>query len=253
MGGTGGTGRLGGKTALVTGGSRGIGRAVVRRLAADGAHVAFSYRQAERAAAEVVAAVEAAGGRAAAFRADLGEAGAARRLYDLAEQAAGPLDILVNNAAAAPNALIADTSDEALDAVLAVNVRAPFALIREAAERMRDGGRIINVSTVNTVLNGPRMSAYAASKAALELLGRVAAYELGSRGITVNAVLPGATETELFREHNPSDEPLAPLLAMTPLRRIGTPEEVADVVALLAGDDGRWLTGQAIRACGGLV
>jgi len=246
-------GGLAGKAALVTGGSRGIGRAIVRRLAADGAHVVFSYLREESAAAEVVAAVEAAGGRAAAVQADLGEAGVPQRLYDLAERSAGPLDILVNNAAAAPNALIADTSDEALDAVLTVNVRAPFILIREAAARLRDGGRIISISTLNTVLSGPRMSAYASSKAALELLGRVAAYELGARGITVNSVLPGATETELFREHNPSDEALGPLLTMTPLGRIGTPEEVADVVALLASEDGRWLTGQSIRACGGLA
>jgi 3-oxoacyl-[acyl-carrier protein] reductase len=169
------------KTALVTGGSRGIGRAIVERLAADGADVVFSYLSNEAAAAEVAAAVTAAGGTAHAVRADLGEPGAGQALYERAEELLGPLDILVNNAGVAPRGVIADTSDEDFGAVLAVNLNSPFSLIREAARRMRDGGRIINVSTLNTVLAGPGMAPYAASKAALELLSRVAAFELGAR------------------------------------------------------------------------
>jgi 3-oxoacyl-[acyl-carrier protein] reductase len=249
--------RLSGKTALVTGGSRGIGRAIVERLAADGAVVVFSYQRDEGAAADVVAAVAAnadggSAGRAMAVQADLGSRDAGRILYQSAEDAVGPLDILVNNAGVAPTDLIADCSDEDFAEVLTVNLSAPFALIREAARRMRDGGRIINVSTLNTVMAGPGMAAYASSKAALELLSRVAAYELGERGITVNSVLPGATDTDLFRSNNPDEDGYAGMLAMTPLRRLGQPADVADVVAFLASADGRWVTGQAIRASGGL-
>jgi 3-oxoacyl-[acyl-carrier protein] reductase len=249
--------RLSGKTALVTGGSRGIGRAIAERLAADGAVVVFSYLRDERAAADVVAAVAAKAdgdpaGRAIAVQADLGRRDAARTLYQAAEEAVGPLDVLVNNAGIAPTDLIADCSDEDFAEVLTVNLSAPFALIREAARRMRDGGRIVNVSTLNTIMAGPGMAAYASSKAALELLSRVAAYELGERGITVNSVLPGATDTDLFRSNNPDEDGYSGLLAMTPLRRLGRPADVADVVAFLASDDGRWVTGQAIRASGGL-
>jgi 3-oxoacyl-[acyl-carrier protein] reductase len=244
--------RLRDKTALVTGGSRGIGKAIVERLAADGAAVVFSYLISAEAAAEIVAGIAVAGGTAHAIQADLADAAAAVRLYREAEELIGPLDILVNNAGAVAGDPIADTSDEVFDATFAVNVRSPFILIREAAKRLRDGGRIINISTLNTVMVGPRMAPYASSKAALELLGRVAAYELGERGITVNSVLPGATDTELFRDNNPEESRKA-LLSLTALGRIGEPADIADVVAFLAGEDGRWVTGQSIRVAGGLL
>jgi 3-oxoacyl-[acyl-carrier protein] reductase len=245
--------RLAGKAALVTGGSRGIGRAIAERLAADGAEVVLSYAVNAGAAADVVAVITAAGGRAHAVAADLRDPGAARQLYDQAEKIAGPLDILINNAAIAGTGMIADTSDEDFDAVMTANVKSPFSLIREAVRRLRDGGRIVNISTVNTVLNGPGMAAYAASKAALELLSRVAAYELGEREITFNSVSPGATDTEMFRTANPAGEVHQQIAALTALRRLGQPADVADVVALLVSDDARWLTGQNIRASGGLA
>jgi len=240
------------KAALVTGGSRGIGRAIVERLAAAGARVVFSYLNSADAAAEIAAAITADGGTAHAVQADLGDPSAAARLFGQAEDLIGPLDILVNNAAVVAGDPIAETSDELFDATFAVNLKSPFVLIREAARRLRDGGRVINISTLNTVMVGPRMAPYAASKAALELLGRVAAYELGERGITVNAVLPGATETDMFRNNN-HEESRKALLSMTALGRIGEPADIADVVAFLASDEGRWITGQSIRAAGGLL
>jgi 3-oxoacyl-[acyl-carrier protein] reductase len=240
------------KRALVTGGSRGIGKAIVERLAGDRAAVVFSYLTSSDPAAKIVAKIAAAGGTAHAVQADMGDTAAAARLYREAENLIGPLDILVNNAGMVAGDLIADTSEEVFDRAFAVNVKSPFVLMREASKRMRDGGRIINISTLNTVMVGPRMAPYASSKAALELLGRVAAYELGERGITVNSVLPGATDTELFRDNNPEESRKA-LLSLTALGRIGEPADIADVVAFLAGDDGRWLTGQSIRAAGGLL
>jgi 3-oxoacyl-[acyl-carrier protein] reductase len=240
------------KRALVTGASRGIGRAIAERLAAEGASVVLGFRAAEEQAAAVVGAITDAGGIAHAVRADLADPAAAPYLYGEAERLLGPLDILVNNAGVAPIGLIADVSAEEFDAALQVNLISPFLLIQQAARRLRDGGRIINISTMNTVLAGPGIASYAASKAALELLGRVAAFELGAREITVNAVLPGATDTDMWRQNNPDESSWSALTRITALGRIGEPAEVAAVVAMLAGPDGRWLTGQTIRASGGL-
>lgn len=245
-------GSLDNKTALVTGGSRGIGRAIALRLAADGAQVVLTYAVNSAAAADVVAAITTAGGQAWAVAADLRFPAVASELLAKAESLAGPLDILVNNAAHAPTALLADCSDEEFASTMTVNVMSPFILMRDAARKMRDGGRIINISTLNTVLISPGTTAYAASKAALELMTRVAAAELGSRGITVNSVSPGATDTDMFRTANPAEGTYERVAAMTPLGRIGQPADVASVVAFLAGPDGRWLTGQNLRPSGGL-
>ncbi|QEV03999.1 glucose 1-dehydrogenase [Streptomyces viridifaciens] len=241
-----------GKAAVVTGGSRGIGRAIVERLAREGADVVLGYANDRAAAEAVVGAVAAAGGRAWAVRADLGESGAAEQLMAAAEERLGGLDILVNNAAKSftPTPL-ADLDDAAFDAVLSVNTRAVLATVRYAARRMRDGGRIVNISSVNTARAVPGIGAYAASKGAVEQLTAVAAAELGPRGITVNTVSPGATDTDLLRGTNPP-EALERVAGLTPLRRLGQPEDIADVVAFLAGPDARWITGQNLRAAGGL-
>ena len=235
----------------MTGGSRGIGRAVVERLARDGAAVTLGFRTGERAAEEVVASVMAAGGRATAVRADLAESGAAARLGDAADEFAGPVDILVNNAGIGVVRVLAELSDEDFERVMQINFRAVFEALREAARRMPDGGRIVNVSTVNTVLPGPGISLYAASKGAVEQLTVIAAHELGERGITVNTVSPGATDTDMLREHN-SSEGRETMRGMSPLGRLGQPEDVADVIAFLVGPDGRWMTAQNLRAGGGI-
>jgi len=245
------SGALQGRTALVTGGSRGIGRAVVHRLARDGATVTFGYRADEQAANAVVAAVREVGGRASAVREDLAAPGAATRLWDAAEAFAGRIDILVNNAAVGVVRNLADLSDEDYERVMQVNVRSVFDALREAARRMPDDGRIVNLSTVNTVLPGPGIALYAASKGAVEQLTVIAAHELGRKGITVNTVSPGATDTEMLREHN-SPEGREAMRHMSPLGRLGRPEDVADVIAFLVGPDGRWMTAQNLRAGGGI-
>ncbi|MEV7971089.1 glucose 1-dehydrogenase [Sphaerisporangium sp. NPDC088356] len=243
---------LEGKKAVVTGGSRGIGRAIVERLARDGAEVVFTYASNAEAAAEVEGTVKAEGGIAHAIQADLAEPGAAERLMEIASERLGALDIVVNNAAATfTPAPIAETGDELFDRVMTVNARAPFIIIRYAARHLRDGGRIVNISTLNTFRPAPGITPYAASKGAIEQLTAVAAQELGPRGVTVNTVSPGATDTDLLRATN-SAERLRMVSTITPLRRVGEPSDVADVVAFLAGPDGRWVTGQNIRATGGL-
>ncbi|GAA2783777.1 glucose 1-dehydrogenase [Kitasatospora sp. CM 4170] len=244
---------LQGRAAVVTGGSRGIGRAIVERLCRDGAEVVFNFATAVDAAADVVRSVRAEGGTVHALRLDLAGPDGPERLMAEAERLLGGLDILVNNAATSFSpAPIAETDPAEFDRVLAVNARSVFLTVRHAARSMRDGGRIVNVSTVNTVRPVPGSAPYVASKGAIEQLTAVAAQELGPRGITVNTVSPGATDTELLRGTNPP-QALEAVAGLTPLRRLGRPEDVADVVAFLVGPDGRWITGQNIRATGGLA
>ncbi|WPW27006.1 glucose 1-dehydrogenase [Streptomyces atratus] len=244
---------LTGRNAVVTGGSRGIGRAIVERLCRDGAHVVFNYATSDDAAEEVVRTVQDNGGKAWAIRLDLADPDAPEQLMEAAEAQLGGLDILVNNAALCLTpSLIADTDPAVFDKVMTVNTRTVFMTIRHAARRMRDGGRIVNISTANTVRLGPGISAYAASKGAVEQLTTIAAHELGARGITVNTVSPGATDTDLLRGTN-QPQALEAVAGMTPLGRLGEPSDVADVVAFLAGHDGRWITGQNVRATGGLA
>jgi 3-oxoacyl-[acyl-carrier protein] reductase len=236
---------LDGKTAVVTGGSRGIGQAIVRRLAADGARVVFSYRQ-DKAAAEALAREV---GNAVAVRADQEDLASVEALF---EPVADGLDILVSNAAILARAPIRDITPELFDRAMTVNAKFPLLALRRAEPLLRDGGRVIAISTLNTAVPGPGIALYCASKAALEQLIKVAARELGPRGITVNTVSPGATDTDMLRSANPP-EALEQATATTPLGRLGTPADIADVVAFLAGPDARWITGQNIRATGGLM
>jgi 3-oxoacyl-[acyl-carrier protein] reductase len=244
---------LRGKTALVTGGSRGIGRAIVERLVADGASVVFSYATNRKAADEVVAATRRLPGSATPQQAKLGLPEAASKLYLAAEEQLDGLDIVVNNAGiGSGRPQLAETDDALYDRVMDTNLRATFVVMREAARRLREGGRIVNISTINTVSPAPGLALYAASKGAIEQLTAVAATELGGRGITVNTVSPGFTDTDMLRR-SAGEEALPDLAAASPLGRIGEPADVADIVAFLVGHDGRWMTGQNLRACGGSV
>jgi 3-oxoacyl-[acyl-carrier protein] reductase len=236
---------LAGKTAVVTGGSRGIGRAIVRRLAADGARVVFSFRQ-DKTAADALAREL---GDVVAVRADQEDLASIEALFG---PVAGGLDILVNNAAVNPHAPIRDITPELFDRAMTVNAKFPLLAMQRAGPLLRDGGRIISISTLNTAVPVPGIALYCASKAALEQFTKVAARELGPRGITVNTVSPGATDTELLRSSNPP-EALERLPPLTALGRLGTPSDIADVVTFLAGPDARWITGQNIQATGGLI
>jgi 3-oxoacyl-[acyl-carrier protein] reductase len=236
---------LAGKTAVVTGGSRGIGQAIVRRLARDGARVVFSYRRNRAAAVTLAREV----GDSVAVRVDQADLASLEVLF---EPVADGLDILVNNAAISALFPISDITPELFDRVMAVNARFPLLAMRKAESLMRDGGRIINVSTLNTLVPAPGIALYCASKAALEQFTKVAAREFGPRGITVNTVSPGPTDTERLRADNPPDA-LGRTVTLTALGRLGQPADIADVVAFLAGPDARWITGQNIQATGGLL
>jgi 3-oxoacyl-[acyl-carrier protein] reductase len=236
---------LAGKTAVVTGGSRGIGRAIVRRLARDGARVVFSYRRNRAAAVTLAREV----GDSIAVRVDQADLAGLEVLF---EPVADGLDILVNNAAISALFPIRDITPELFDRVMAVNARFPLLAMRRAEPLMRDGGRIINVSSLNTMVPSPGIALYCASKAALEQFTKVAAREFGPRGITVNTVSPGPTDTEMLRADNPPGA-LEQAVTLTALGRLGQPADIADVVAFLAGPDARWITGQNIQATGGLL
>lgn len=241
------------RVALVTGGSRGIGAAVAERLARDGAAIAVGYRSRDDDARQVVEACRSAGGEAVAVRADLAEMHGVTTLFDQVMARFGRLNILINNAAAASGLATFDAATEELyDETFATNTKAVFFAIQLAARRMADGGRIVNLSTINASIGSPETAAYAGSKAAIEAFTRVAAKELGARGITVNAVQPGTTDTEMLRALN-SPQALEQAAAMSPFQRLGQPTDIADVIAWLVSDDARWVTGQVIRADGGLL
>lgn len=240
------------KAAIVTGSSRGIGRAVATRLAADGFAVTVNYAGNRSAAEEVVAAITSAGGRAIAVGADISQAADVARLFDETEQAFGSIEVLVNNAGIMITKTIAETDESTFDRTFAINVRGTFLTLRQAATRLRSGGRIINFSTSSTPLGLPGYANYCASKAAVEVYTAILAKELRGKNITVNAVAPGPVGTELFLTGK-SPEQIERLAKLNPFERLGEPDDIARVVSFLASEEAGWINGQIIRANGGMV
>jgi NAD(P)-dependent dehydrogenase (short-subunit alcohol dehydrogenase family) len=246
-------GALTGRTALVTGASRGIGRGVAERLARDGARVAVHYGRNEAAAKETVAAIEAAGGSAFTLGVELGRPGDAEELWEQFDRHADGVDILVNNAGIGVSPPLEEIDEKEYDRVFAVNVRAPFFIVQHGLERLRDGGRVINISSgLARTAVFPHLMAYAMTKGALDVFSRDLSKVLGPRGITVNSVAPGVIDTD--NTHDllyGTEDGRAEAAALSALGRVGEPADVADVVAFLASDGGRWVTGSWVDATGG--
>ncbi|MDF3810449.1 SDR family oxidoreductase [Rhodopseudomonas sp. BAL398] len=240
------------KVALVTGASRGIGAATAQRLAKDGFTVVINYAGNVTEAEKLAETIEKAGGKALTAQADVSDPKAVARMWDAAEAAFGGVDVLVNNAGIMKLAKIAEGDDALIDSQIAINLKGSLYTMREAAKRLRDGGRIINFSTSVVGLKLETYGVYAATKAAIELLTGVLSKELRGRSITVNAVAPGPTATALFLDGK-SPELIDRMSKMNPLERLGTPEDIANAVAFLAGPDGGWINGQVLRANGGMI
>ena len=248
--------RPAGRVALVTGASRGIGRAIAVALARGGATVAVHYRSGAQEAETTLGLVREAGGTGFALAADLAESGGAKALADafladLRERFGTPgFDILVNNAGIGGRTAFDAVTEDVFDRMVQVNFKSPFFLIQQLAPHLRDGGRIVNISSMGARATYTTMPVYAPTKAALDVLTRNLALELGPRGITVNSVMPGATATDMNR--GARDPDTAREVARTiALGRVGQPEDVASVVAFLASPEGGWVTGQRLDASGG--
>lgn len=242
------------KVAIVTGASRGIGRAIALRLAQDNIAVVVNYAHRASDAEEVVQAIEAAGGRAIALQGDVANASDCARLFDAAEAQFGGVDIVINNAGVIqPGAtMLADTDDALYERIFAINTRGTFNMLRLAATRMRSNGRIVNFSSSVIGLALPGYAIYAGSKAAVETFTNIFAKELRGKGISVTAVAPGPTATDLFMEGK-TPELIERLGKMAPLERLGTPDDIAGTVAFLVGPQGAWVNGQTLRVNGGIV
>jgi len=240
------------RTAIVTGASKGIGAAIATKLSAEGIAVVVNYAHGREAAEGLVIGLERAGGRAIAVQADVADPAGIPTLFDAAEKAFAGVDILVNNAGIMKFAPFAEVEDAAFDIQIATNLGGVFRGMREAAKRMHDGGRIISFSSSVVGLYQPAYGVYAATKAAVEAMTHILAKEVGKRGITVNAVAPGPVATELFLGGK-SDEQVAAIEKMNPFGRLGQPDDIARVVAFLASQDASWISGQVIRANGGVI
>lgn len=240
------------RVAVVTGGSRGIGRAVSLELARNGLAVVVNYAHDAAAAEETVTAITATGGRAVPVQADVADEQVVGALFDRAEREFGGVDVVVNCAGRLALSPIADLDLAVLDAVHRTNIRGAFVVAQQAARRLRAGGSFVGFSTSVVGTSFPAYGAYAASKAAVESLTLILARELRGRDITVNTVAPGPTATDLFLEGKTAEQ-IDQLARTPPLERLGTPQDIAQVVAFLAGPAGRWVNGQVLRANGGMV
>lgn len=239
---------LNGKVAIVTGASSGIGQAIAERLAAEGAMVVVNYLRSESKARGVVAGIQGKGGNAVAVQADMSVAADARRLVVETSAQFGRLDILVNNAGKFAPKSFFETSEADFDAQIALHAKGPYFAMQEAGKVMRDQGRIVNISSAGTKLHYHGATAYLGSRGALEQLTQGIAQELAPRGITVNTVAPGFTDTGVLTE------PYRQMgIQLSPFKRLGTPEDIAEVVAFLVSEQARWVTGQTIQAGGGIV
>jgi 3-oxoacyl-[acyl-carrier protein] reductase len=241
---------LKGKVAIVTGASDGIGRAIAERLAQDGATVVVNYGKSADKAKQVVAGIEAKGGKAVAVQADMSKADNASRLVKDTVKTFGRLDILVNNAGMFMFKPLADTTEDEFDRMFALNTKGPYFALKEAAQVIQEGGRIVNISTDGTHIGFAGATAYLGSKGALEQFTKGLAHELAPKGITVNTVSPGYTITAMM----PADPAFRQMGEQaSPLKRLGVPKDIADVVAFVVSEEARWLTGQNIHAGGGVV
>ncbi|MBP5975375.1 SDR family oxidoreductase [Brasilonema sp. CT11] len=238
------------KIAIVTGSSRGIGRAIALKLAGNGASVVVNYAGNPNKAEEVVAEIENLGVKAIALKADVSKVTDIQRLFEQTIEHFGKIDILVNNAGIALYKLLVDVTEEDFDKIFAINVKGTYFACQQAAQHMADGGRIINISSSTTVMMMPTYSAYVGTKGAVEQITRIVAKELGGRGITVNVISPGPTNTELFTEGK-TEEQINRISQMAALGGLGQVQDIADVVAFVASDEARWITGQNIRVNGG--
>ncbi|AJJ24666.1 SDR family oxidoreductase [Yersinia enterocolitica] len=240
------------QVAIVTGASRGIGAAIAERLAQEGYTVLINYSRADDEAEALVRKIQQAGGNALSAKGDISDPAAVAQLFTKAETAFGGVDVLVNNAGIMSLSTVADSDDEHFDRQIAINLKGSFNGMREAAKRLRNGGRIVNFSTSVVGLKLEKYAVYAATKAAVETMTAILAKELRGRDITVNAVAPGPTATDLFL-NGKSAELIEKMAKMAPLERLGTPEDIAAAVAFLVGKDGGWINGQVLRANGGLI
>ena len=243
---------LAGKVAIVTGASRGIGRAIALRLSQEGASVVINYARGADQAKDVVSAIEAAGGKALAVQADVSKTAEIRDLFDRTLETYSQVDILVNNAGVILYKPVAEVTEAEFDNLFAINVKGTFFACQEAAKRMAEGGRIVNFSSSTTAMLLPTYGAYVATKGAVEQLTRSLAKELGDRQITVNVISPGPTDTELFTVGKTAEQ-IQRFSQMAALGRLGKVEDIADVTAFLCSEQARWITGQNIRVNGGIA
>jgi len=240
------------RTAIITGAARGIGAAIAERLAGDGFAVVINYSRDKASADALAASIGAAGGKAVAVQGDVADSAAMKAMFDAAEAEFGGIDVLVNNAGIMQLAPIADSDDASFDRQIAVNLKGSFNGMREAARRLRKGGRIINLSTSVVGTRLETYGIYTATKAAVEVMTFILAREMRGKDITVNAVAPGPVATELFLNGKPP-ELIERMSKMNPLERLGQPDDIANVISFLAGPDGGWVNGQTLRANGGMV